>query len=243
MVIMFSILYLLCIFIDVIISTNFSNTNFTQEEINLGIEFKNIFHGNKVKKYINVMNPIEISLLVRELSYVKHSYFEYDIGGSTIITCDYSMKSNNILKINGIDIYSYMIEKMQHDLCIYKKIEDGTANLMKIDLNFNLTEFKNVYLNYCEAMNNIKDKIDLVLINGRFQIACLITTFLTQPKARILFHNYYEMSNNNTTKLLEQISYVKERAYTYTRIVRNNDVTNEQLNEILCNLDFKNLDY
>ena len=132
---------------------------------------------------------------------------------------------------------------------MYNKIEDGTVNIVKVDLDFdqtssiNKTNLKNIYLNYCEIINSINDKIDLVLINGRFQIVCLITTFLTRPKARVLFHNYYEMYHNNSSKILEQISNVKERAYAYTRIERKNNLTNDELKEILNNLDFKSLDY
>ena len=59
-------------------------------------------------------------------------YYEFGMGGSTMIACDYAIKSK--FKIYSIDSSIEWVNKMKNITCIHNMIADNHADLRLVDI-------------------------------------------------------------------------------------------------------------
>jgi hypothetical protein len=143
--------------------------------------------------YPFLMNPKEIKLLHQFASQSKN-YLEFGSGGSTLYVLDHSGAS-----ITSVDSYEiWVLEMMKYksvkDAVASKRLEFYYANIGKTlhtgypDGNAS----KELYPTYSKSVfDNINGgEVDLVLIDGRFRVACTLQTILHCPSAKIAIHDF-----------------------------------------------------
>jgi len=109
------------------------------------------------------------------------NYFEYGSGGSTYQAC----LRNNIEKIYTIESDKEWIEKLIENKIIKNKIDNNLLKIIYIDMDTRSKSWGypgknskyNDWKNYVRSIDKIKEKIDLILIDGRFRVACALYCF------------------------------------------------------------------
>ncbi|KAJ1409056.1 hypothetical protein B484DRAFT_456174, partial [Ochromonadaceae sp. CCMP2298] len=86
------------------------------------------------------------------------------------------------------------------DPCIQKMIAEGRASVKKV--NIGETEawgrpvgssHKQLWADYSTSIVAYKaENIDLILVDGRFRIACVLESWLQFPQATIVLHDFYD---------------------------------------------------
>ena len=114
-------------------------------------------------------------------SYLKKAinFVEFGCGGSTLLACN----TNNIKKIISTESDKKWVNILKNNLIIKNNIEKKRLNINLIDLDCEKTKWGNPgknsdkkdWIKYSNAPD-IKD-IDLVLIDGRFRVACALKIF------------------------------------------------------------------
>jgi len=141
------------------------------------------------------MSPDEVEFFHSCLSGVS-KYFEFGTGGSTIAAFDYFMKNKVDFEIHGVDSdpkwINTITKQCHHDrrINLYHSdigpLEEWGWPVDKIPNHITWTDYPTSI-----SRNAHSSDFDLVLIDGRFRVACLIQTLLTCPQTtRILIHDY-----------------------------------------------------
>jgi len=147
------------------------------------------------KTYESAIPLAEQNLLDK---YLKNSenYFEYGSGGSTF----QSLKHKNLKRVYSIENDFAWIEKLR----TYKFISasEKSHRLVFTYINIGPTKkwgyptnlkYKDKFPSYIERFNdkNIKNGTDLILVDGRFRVACILNAVLNaQPNTIIMVHDY-----------------------------------------------------
>eukprot|EP01038_Epipyxis_sp_PR26KG_P010669 gene10669-14326_t len=227
-------------------------------------------YQNEIIKESNLLMYPEESLLL--LNYYMNSsvYFEYGMGGSTILAC---LSSSNLI-IYSIDSNMEWIDNIQKNKCIQHNLNNGIMANFKHNHSYHRANNKRIFIsladigpvvkwgyplnndhrnkwnNYYESINIIRDKVDLVLVDGRFRVACALYALLvTKNTTRIIFHDFlYEhnaMLKNEKDKKIRKhyhivLSYANIIACTKTMVIlqRKLDVNMTMLEMELYNHRF-----
>jgi hypothetical protein len=113
------------------------------------------------------------------------NYFEFGSGGSTYR----ASISQNVKTVTSVE----------SDLIISKKIKKLSPKIDMIYVDIGPTkEFGNptnrskshLWKNYANAFQNRKENTDLVLIDGRFRVACALTVCLELPTSTVIVHDF-----------------------------------------------------
>lgn len=120
-------------------------------------------------------------------------YGEYGVGDSTVFALN-----NSKVKIYAVDTSTQWIENVKNRVAKSQNIEN--LNLNYIDLG-NLSNWghpisysnREKFVNYRESIWTYELKPDLVLIDGRFRVACFLTCLKYGNKGtKIIFDDYLE---------------------------------------------------
>lgn len=112
------------------------------------------------------------------------NYFEFGSGGSTYYACG----MDNIKKIYSIESDLRWIDKLKNISLVKNKIDDGILDIIFVDIKNTpkerfgypgKTSKYSDWIKYSRAINNIdsKIKIDTIMIDGRFRVACALHCF------------------------------------------------------------------
>lgn len=144
------------------------------------------------------MSPVEVSYFERK---IKQSsiYFEFGAGGSTKLAC-YANKNMTIFSVDSN--LDFLLQIMHNDSCVRDRYSDGQLFMYIADIG-EVREWGYPIYNHSKAfeeysMSIIKgysanpSDIDLVLVDGRFRVACVLQTLLvTSRDTLILVHDFF----------------------------------------------------
>lgn len=158
-----------------------------------------------------MMSSAEITKFKKYLSQATN-YLEYGSGGSTV----FASKFENIKKIKSIESDSNWASKIQKETTT----EMNYINLGRtggcgtpIDLST-----KHLWPRYSQ---NYSEEFDLVLIDGRFRVACFLDILLKQGSPIVLFHDFL---NRPEYHIILQFSTVIESVDTLVVLKINDNI-------------------
>ena len=130
---------------------------------------------------VPMMSNSEVRVFDKYLEGATH-YLEYGSGGSTVHACNY----NNLRKIKSIesDYKFFLTMKEKCDRSDIRYINVGKTGLCGIPI-----DKRDMYL-WKNYSSNYSSEFDLVLIDGRFRVACLLDIILKSGNPIILFHDF-----------------------------------------------------
>lgn len=140
------------------------------------------------------MPELERQLLNKYLNQSKY-YFEYGSGGSTYEAA----RKSNIIKIYSVESDEDWIDKLLN-VELYNKVKFIYVNIGASG-NWGYPGSESTYddwIKYSKAFINIgddRDKIDTVLIDGRFRVACVLNLFkYINEEVKIIFDDFLDRS-------------------------------------------------
>lgn len=90
-------------------------------------------------------------------------------------------------------------------------------------------ESKGAWYMYSQAISMTDKQYDLVLVDGRFRVACLLNALITNPKASVMIHDFYEAAHHKAYKALLDVTEVVDRADTLVALRTKAHVRKEDL--------------
>jgi hypothetical protein len=113
------------------------------------------------------------------------NYFEFGSGGSTY-RASITPNIKTITSVESDLIFSENIKKLS------PKIDMIYVNIGPTRDFGNPTDRSMIHLwkNYPAALQKRKKNTDLVLIDGRFRVACALTVCLELPRSTVIFHDF-----------------------------------------------------
>ena len=154
----------------------------------------------------------EIDLLKNYAS-SANLYFEYGCGGSTVLVNSYT----NIKRIVSIDSCLEWIEKTKQQISDTSKL-----NFHYIDINGNCSGWGSPideskisdWVKYPNSILEQKENFDLVLVDGRFRVACCAAAAIKMSKNSFLLLHDCERYNDIPLTKIDQVGslavYIKE---------------------------------
>lgn len=132
------------------------------------------------------------------------SYFEYGCGGSTVLVNSYS----NIKRMVSIDSCSEWIEKTKQHISNASKL-----SFYYIDINGNCTGWgapmdnskMSDWIKYPHSILEQKEEFDLVLVDGRFRVACCAAAAIKMSKNSFLLLHDCERYNDIPLTKIDQV--------------------------------------
>lgn len=143
------------------------------------------------------MSPVEMSYFEQKLKQAT-IYFEFGAGGSTRLAC----KTNPNLTIFSVDSsLDFLMQVAHNDSCIQSRYNTNVfmyiASIGEVrEWGYPIYNYTNAFAGYSSSIitgysANPAD-IDLVLVDGRFRVACILQTLLvTSRDTVILVHDFY----------------------------------------------------
>ena len=143
------------------------------------------------------MTEKELSLFTRYLQ-ESRNYLEFGAGASTIRAA----KLENLDSIYSVESSEeYIKEHLLTDNNILRAIRNKKLFFFPVDIGITTewghprdTAKKYLWPNYALSIFNLKKNFDLVLIDGRFRVACALATLLSIPNATIIIHDFWNRS-------------------------------------------------
>ena len=187
-----------------------------------------------MKEFSIAMTEREVAYILSKLS-VSKNYYEYGCGGSTLLACSYGPKD---LKIHSIDSSSEWVNKMLNNTCIKDGVNSGRLSIQYDNLGVigdlgyprDYSEIsKNTWHTYSESIYFVKEKVDLVLVDGRFRVACMLQAMLNKPDAVIIVHDFYDKHHHWNYIAILNVADIIENVDTFARIRRKARVSDKQL--------------
>jgi hypothetical protein len=153
---------------------------------------------------------MQLAMTIKEIdllkSYVSNasSYFEYGCGGSTVLANSYP----NIQSMVSIDSCFEWIEKTKRQISDINKV-----NFYYVDINGNCASWgspidKSKISNWVKYPNSIleqKEDFDLVLVDGRFRVACCAAAAMKMSKNSFLLLHDCERYNDILLTKIDQV--------------------------------------
>lgn len=188
------ILFLFCIFGTAKLGTIIkNNTDFAKIKYN--IDLKNDQKSDMPNKFSVILSPEERKLLIHNLQQSKH-YLEFGAGGSTFLALLYSdvdvvSVENEQDWINDLRKWKY-INKNENITKRLKFYYTNTGETTGWGIPANPEKDKNLLPNYsANVFKAFDNNYDIVLIDGRYRVACTLQTILnTDANVKIFIHDY-----------------------------------------------------
>ena len=180
------------------------------------------------------MSTNEVALFIRYISKATN-YFESGCGGSTMIACKAGSAE---LRVTSIDSSKEWIGTVLNSTHVAEKSAKKLLNMIPIDLGpigawgfpkDVSAESKSNWYKYSKAISATGEKYDLVLVDGRFRVACLIEAYLSNPQASVLIHDFLEPGHHHAYKILLEVSEVVARAHSLVALRRKPNASKEEL--------------
>jgi hypothetical protein len=175
----------------------------------------------------------ETAFLLRHLS-LSSNYFEFGCGGSTLFACENGPYN---LKIHSIDSSPMWINKTLNYSCVKMSNLSGRLTIRHIDIgavgNWGIPTDRlrgpKIWRFYSESIFDVHENVDLVLVDGRFRMACVVNSFIAHPNAKVLLHDLLEPSHYVQYERLLEVADVIERCGTLCSLRRKVGVSDSDL--------------
>ena len=163
------------------------------------------------------MSPDEKTLFKKYLNNAIN-YFEFGMGGSTV----WANETPDIKKIVCVESNAAWLEKVTNH-CKSTKIITNLINYPVGDFGYPLTILKKLQVSetekllwesYSKAINKTNELYDLVLVDGRFRVACALSAYTNlHNEGFLLVHDYANRTNyHSIEKFFEKIEEVENLA-------------------------------
>ena len=162
-----------------------------------------------------MMSSAEIKLFEKYLSRATN-YLEYGSGGSTVFASKFP------LRIKSIESDSEWASKIQKET----RTEMNYINLGKTGGCGTPLENKHLWPIYSQ---NYSSEFDLVLIDGRFRVACFLDICLKKETPTILFHDFL---NRPEYHIILQFCQVVESVDTLVVLKINDNINLETVEDL-----------
>ncbi|WP_338430022.1 exostosin domain-containing protein [Synechococcus elongatus] len=143
------------------------------------------------------MSPSEINFFYQIIQETS-SLLEFGAGGSTLFTLE-----NSNATVTSIEGDPRVVDSLVSSSKIQKFISQNRYQILYIDMDEvsgwsypKNTKNMEKWLQYHQGVwKNLSNSIDLILIDGRFRVACAISSFLkisSQSTGKVLLHDFWE---------------------------------------------------
>jgi hypothetical protein len=141
------------------------------------------------------MTKNELTMLHSYIDAATH-YLEFGSGESTI----HASKSSSIKTVDSVESsQDYVNENLKNDLYIIDALSAGKLCIQLIDIGETIywgypknTSKKHLWPNYSLSIYSRSKKYDLVLVDGRFRVSCVLNYLLNTPEDCILIiHDFW----------------------------------------------------
>jgi len=166
------------------------------------------------------MSVNETARMIQHYSGVQGAYYEFGMGGSTHLACFFLPPA---ARLHAVDSSDEWVRKTAADPCLKKMASEGRAEFKHVDIGplgpwggLPADESsKHLWQDYAASINTRKGaQVDLILVDGRFRVACVLRGALAFPEATILVHDFWKPDHHvDYVQLLEVVD-VLERTDT-----------------------------
>lgn len=180
------------------------------------------------------MTSPEVALFTRYLKTAK-SYFEFGCGGSTMVASRYGPAT---LSITSVDSSQEWLDTVARNTYSAAKATQGLLTMKFADIGpigiwgypaQSAEESKGAWYLYSQAISMADKQFDVVLVDGRFRVACLLNTFISNPAAKVLIHDFFDPGHHRAYRVLLEVAEVVDRVDTLAALKRKEGVTTETL--------------
>lgn len=180
------------------------------------------------------MSPAEVAFLLRYLN-ESSSFFEFGCGGSTKVVASFGPQN---LRVTSVDSSKEWIEKVLEDETCKAKVANGTMLIRHVDIGpvgpyghpaQTVQDSRGGWYVYSRAISTIGGEYDTVLVDGRFRVACVLSTILAQPSAKVLVHDFLEPSHYPHYRPLLDVAEVVQRVETLVELKRRPNASRADL--------------
>jgi hypothetical protein len=180
----------------------------------------------------NVISKVQILMTAPEVAFFLRflrngtSYFEFGVGGSTMVASGFGPEN---LNITGIDSSKEWIDVVKKDERCSKKVDRGLLHVDFVDIGpigawgfptQTVQESKGAWYLYSQAISMTGGHYDVVLVDGRFRVACVLNTFLSNPSATVMVHDFLEEDHHLHYKVLLEVADLVNRVHTLVELRR-----------------------
>jgi hypothetical protein len=180
----------------------------------------------------DIKSKVGIRMTAPEVAYFLRfirsgtSYFEFGCGGSTIVAAGYGPEN---LNITATDSSQEWIGVVKQDGSCSKKEERGLLRVNYVDIGpigawghpvQTAQESKGAWYLYSQAISMAGGHYDVVLVDGRFRVACVLNTFLSNPSATVMVHDFLQEEHHHNYKVLLEVADVVSRVDTLVELKR-----------------------
>jgi hypothetical protein len=179
------------------------------------------------------MSDPEIAMLTTAVSTARH-YLEYGAGGSTKL----AVRIPTVSSVTSVESdFAFIRSHLSGDVDIQAATESGRLRFLIVDIGptgawGHPLDRSKAYLwpNYalCPYLHDYHP--DLILIDGRFRIACSLAAALQAPDATILIHDY---SNRQHYHILEGFLQIEDGVDTLVRCRRRANLDEDSARRLL----------
>lgn len=183
------------------------------------------------------MTTPEIAFFLRLIKESK-SYFEFGCGGSSRVAAAFGPED---LKIASVDSSKEWIAIVLQDAHVKAKVDANMMRMEHIDIGpigqwgrplQSVEESKGAWSQYSQAINMMGGQYDTVLVDGRFRVACALNTFLTNPTAKVLVHDFFDHWHHEDYRVLLNVTDVVARVDTLVQLNVKPTTTKAELTEL-----------
>ena len=166
------------------------------------------------------MSNAEIDLFTEELSSARN-YLEYGAGGST----KRAARLSTLSSVTTVESDPSFVEKqLMNDVDVQLAIEAGRLRFLIVDIGpienwgYPRDTFKiHLWPNYALCPYLYGYNPDLILVDGRFRVACSLVAALQAPEATVLVHDYKDRRHYH---IIERFFVIDKVADTLARCRR-----------------------
>jgi len=173
------------------------------------------------------MSSNEIACLQKYLDNATN-YFEFGMGGSTVL----ANNTANIIKITCVESDIRWVNKVE-DFCKSPKITTHVPGFSAGVLGKPLNRFKKItesekllWESYSKTINNTNELYDLILVDGRFRVACGLAAHANiKPSGFLLVHDYSTRKHyHSIEKFYNKIDEVERLAIFQKKKITDNNL-------------------
>lgn len=165
------------------------------------------------------MSDAEVQCLRKHLARARR-YLEFGSGGSTAIASAYP-----ITQVVSVETDLAWINKMSAHQGIAKRLEEGTLRFHHVDVgptatwgwpSDDATAIK--WPAYYRDIWLLEEKFDLILVDGRFRLACALSAILhATPGTKILIHDFERDYYHPVLRFVDRVYQVERLAVLRVR--------------------------
>lgn len=192
-------------------------------------------HAKKVRDHIHIQMTLHETAFFLNFIQNGTDYFEFGCGGSTFVASAYGPPQLNISSvdssiewINKIKENKLCSLKLARNLLHMDLVDIGSVGMWGFPTN---EEKKEAWHLYSQSISLTNTKYDRILVDGRFRVACVLYSFLSNPQARVLLHDFFHYDHHEEYKILLQVLDIVKYVDSLVELkVKNNVRYSEILN-------------